>query len=148
MALLEDSPDKPIIVMNGDLLTKVNLQHLLSFHRTLPSKMVVCVREHQYQLAYGVVQHEDYMVTAIEEKPTQSFFANAGIYLIEPDVIDQIPTNGRTDFPDLIKTLIAQKHKVSAFPIHEYWIDIGNHDDFNRANQEFDAHFTSKTQTS
>lgn len=146
LALIKDHPNKPIIVMNGDLLTKVNLQHLLSFHRTHGSKMVVCVREHQYQLAYGVVQHEGYMVTGIEEKPTQSFFANAGIYLLEPDVIKQIPAEGRTDFPSLIQSLIAQNHQVSAFPIHEYWIDIGNHDDFKRAKQDFDIHFTSKTQ--
>lgn len=141
LSLFSEKPDNPIIVMNGDILTKVNFQQLLQFHEDTHSIATMCVREYHHQIPYGVVRIDDSMLCSIEEKPIERYFVNAGIYVLNPETLDVIPKNEYFDMPSLFKTLINQQKKTSVFPIREYWLDIGKMPDFERANLEFSEVF-------
>ena len=83
--LPENLSDFPIIVMNGDLLTKVDFKNLLDFHDDNHAEATMCVREYDFQVPYGVVEIDNYSIKEIEEKPVHKFFVNAGIYVLKPD---------------------------------------------------------------
>lgn len=137
LSLLPEVPDAPFFVMNGDLLTKVNFGQLLDFHRTHRAYATMCVREYDHQVPYGVVRLNRHQLLGIEEKPVQRFFVNAGIYVLEPDTLSLIPENDFFDMPSLFELLVQQEKQTIAFPIREYWLDIGRLADFERANLEF-----------
>lgn len=132
---------RPIIVMNGDLLTRVNFSQLLSFHAEHEARATMCVRDYHFQVPYGVVKIDRHSLVDIEEKPVHRFFVSAGIYVVEPDALDLIPPDTFFDMPSLFKKLLAQKKEAVVFPIREYWLDIGRLDDFEKANGEFDNIF-------
>ncbi|WP_429821033.1 nucleotidyltransferase family protein [Brevibacillus porteri] len=137
LSLLPEKPSEPFFVMNGDLLTKVNFEQLLDFHKTYQAQATMCVREYDHQIPYGVVRLDQYRLTSIEEKPTQRFFVNAGIYVLSPDAVEDIPHNQYFDMPSLFDHLVKNQQQTIAFPIREYWLDIGRMADFERANMEF-----------
>ncbi len=140
---IKDTLEDPIIVMNGDLLTRVNFEHLLDFHREHDTLATMGVREYDVQVPFGVVQIENSRIAGIDEKPLHKFFVNAGIYVIEPAALSLVEPGKPMDMPDLFQALIAQGNKPAAFPIREYWLDIGRLDDLSRANMEFDEVFKS-----
>lgn len=137
LSLLPFTPENPIIVMNGDLLTKVNFQQLLDFHTDTKAKATMCVREYEFQVPYGVVKVNNHQLQSIEEKPLQRFFISGGIYVISPEVLQYIPEDTFYDMPSLFDELLKRNASTSAFPIREYWMDIGRVDDFERANTEY-----------
>lgn len=136
LALLEEKPTKPLIVMNADLLTKVNFHQLLDFHHELQADATMCVREYDLEVPFGVVQLENHQILSIDEKPVQRFFVNAGIYILEPKVLKFIPKKANCDMTVLFDKLLQEKYKTVAFPIREYWLDIGRMEDLARANGE------------
>uniref|UniRef100_UPI004047D460 nucleotidyltransferase family protein n=1 Tax=Roseivirga sp. TaxID=1964215 RepID=UPI004047D460 len=123
----------PLIMMNGDVLTKVDFQRLLDFHVSHDADATMCVREYDYQIPYGVINGEGNKITSMVEKPIQRFFVNAGIYVVSPRVIQSVPVNHRIDMPTLLEQHMQARDNILMFPIHEYWLDIGRMDDFNRA---------------
>ncbi|NMH65596.1 nucleotidyltransferase family protein [Shewanella salipaludis] len=126
----------PLIMMNGDVLTKVDFQRLLEFHVRNNADATMCVREYDYQIPYGVINGEGNKIISMVEKPIQRFFINAGIYVVSPRVIQSVPENHRIDMPTLLEQHMHKREKVLMFPIHEYWLDIGRMDDFNRAQSD------------
>lgn len=141
LSLIEEEISEPFFVMNADLLTTVNFEHLLNFHSFGNAMATMCVREYEYQVPYGVIETHDDKITSIVEKPIQKFFVNAGIYLLSPKVLQYIPEDTFFDMPTLFEKLIEKNHDVLSFPIHEYWLDIGRIEEFNRANNEYDEIF-------
>jgi len=137
LSLLKNRPTKPFFVMNGDLLTQINFDQLMQFHMEHESVATMCVREYEYQIPYGVIETDGTDLVTIREKPIHRSFVNAGIYVLNPDVLDHIPQDKFYDMPSLFDKLIGENSKTSVFPIREYWLDIGQMDDFNRANNEF-----------
>ena len=137
LSLLPQRPESSIIVMNGDLLTSVNFRQLLDFHESHAAKATMCVREYSFQVPYGVVRTEQHRLLDIEEKPEHHFFVSGGIYALHPDALDCVPDGQRFDMPSLFKRLIGAREVVSAFPVHEYWLDIGHFDDLKRAEKEY-----------
>ncbi len=137
LSLLPERPASPFFVMNGDLLTKVNFEQLLDFHTVHRAKATMCVREYEHQVPYGVVRLNRHQLLGIEEKPVQRFFVNAGIYVLDPSVLDLIPRRTYFDMPSLFDALVKRQEQTIAFPIREYWLDIGRMGDFERANLEF-----------
>ena len=129
--LPDDLPDLPVIVMNGDVLTKINFEELLSFHNKQKSRATMCVKEFEYQVPFGVVEAERLQITGLVEKPTYRFHVNAGIYVINKSVILDVKKNEYLDMPTLFESIIGQEAHV--YPFHEYWLDIGRMDDFKRA---------------
>jgi dTDP-glucose pyrophosphorylase len=137
LSLLPRGISEPLLVMNADLLTKVNFSHLLTFHCEHQPKATMCVREYEFQVPYGVVRVDKHRLLGIEEKPMQRFFVNAGIYSLSPEVIEMVPSNTFFDMPTLFEKLIQQNQETAVFLVNEYWMDIGQRDDFERANGEF-----------
>lgn len=132
--LPKDLPEGlPLIMINGDVLTKVDFQRLLEFHVNYKADATMCVREYEYQIPYGVINGDGNKITSMVEKPIQRFFVNAGIYVISPGVISSVPQNHRVDMPTLLEKHMNERNNVLMFPIHEYWLDIGRMDDFKRA---------------
>lgn len=137
LSLIKEEIKEPFFVMNGDLLTNINFEHLLNFHLSSNSIATMCVREYEYQIPYGVIQIEKDEIRAIEEKPINKFFVNAGIYLLSNKVLNYIPKDTFYDMPTLFQKLINEELKILSFPIHEYWLDIGRIVDYERANDEY-----------
>ncbi|MDA8227387.1 MAG: nucleotidyltransferase family protein [Desulfitobacterium hafniense] len=136
LGLVPAKPEEPLLVMNGDILTKVNYGKLLDFHNKNQAEATICVKKYNNQIPYGVVTIEKNRLLKIEEKPQQHFFISGGIYVFNPTVLDYAPLGSSLDIPVLLKTLLAQDKKIAAFPIHEYWIDIGHFADYERANND------------
>ena len=141
LRLIKDRPDTPIIVMNGDLLTRINFQHLLDYHREHKARATMCVREYDFQVPFGVVRITDNRITGIDEKPLHSFFVNSGIYVLDTELIDLIPDGEFFDMTTLFEAIIAADHDTAVFPIREYWLDVGRIDEFNQANGDFGKEF-------
>ena len=141
LSLLPENPTEPFFVMNGDLLTSVNFEAMLEFHQSNSAMASMCVREYDFQVPYGVVHVDGELVTAIEEKPTHSFFVSAGIYVLDPKCLSYIPKDEFFDMPTLFETLIGEEKNVASFPLREYWLDIGIMEEFERANNEYDKFF-------
>ena len=131
-----DISSLPLILMNGDLLTKVNFKDVLAFHNSGNYEATVCVREYDFQVPFGVTECDGVLINKIVEKPTHSFFVNAGIYVLSNDVVKSIQDEKYLDMPNLLNDLIKQDSIVSSFPVHEYWLDIGRLDDFSKAQNE------------
>ncbi|MFO0948665.1 MAG: nucleotidyltransferase family protein [Planctomycetota bacterium] len=128
--------DKPLLVMNGDILSEIDFHALVDYHHRSSAQMTVGVRKFDYQVPYGVVESTGGLIRQIVEKPVLAFFVNAGIYLLEPEVRARIPLGTRQDMPDLIRGLIADHGSVASFPILEYWLDIGKPVDYEQAQRD------------
>lgn len=124
-------PKLPVIMMNGDVLTKVDLVALLAFHNDNNANATMCVREYEYQVPFGVIESEGFNIKSMVEKPTQRFHVNAGIYVVSRKIIEQVNNNEVVDMPTLLERHLTDN--VLMFPFHDYWLDIGRMDDFNRA---------------
>ena len=129
-------PNLPIIMMNGDLLTKIDFEQLLSYHNDYQPLCTMCVREDEYQIPYGVVQSQGSRITSLVEKPTHKYFINAGVYVVSRELISRVDHNQRVDMTDLIDNCLDNEDLVSMFPVHEYWLDIGKMVDFYQAQKD------------
>jgi dTDP-glucose pyrophosphorylase len=135
--LLSDKVKTNFIVMNSDLLIKTDFKNLLDFHKKHGEIGTVCTKEYTHQVPYGVVCLEDMHISKIVEKPTYSHFINAGVYCFNKNVFDYIREEKYLDMPNLLQKIIQDKKKLSAFPIHEYWLDIGNTKDYKQAQLDY-----------
>jgi len=137
LSLMKEDLIDDFFVMNGDLLTNINFEHLKDFHVKHNASATMCVREYDFQVPFGVVNINEGEIVSIEEKPVHKFFVNAGIYMLSPDVIHNIPQNEFYDMPELFKNLIDSRKNTVSFPIREYWLDIGRVEEFEKANSEY-----------
>lgn len=137
LRLLSQRPSQPMIVMNGDILTKVDVHALLSFHEEAAAAATMCVREHEYQVPFGVVQTSGVDILSFEEKPVARWPVNAGIYVLSPSALDVIPDDSYFDMPALFDAVRSGGGRTLAYTIREFWLDIGRPADFERANAEF-----------
>lgn len=141
LRLLDPRPSETFIVVNGDVLTNLNFLNLIEFHRENDALLSLAVQRYRHTIPLGVVDVEGEFIRGIKEKPTLEFFVNAGIYALEPQAIEMIPPDIPFDMPSLVDLVLAADEPVAAFPIHEYWIDVGHAADFTRATMEYDAAF-------
>ena len=137
LSLLKNN-GKPVIVMNGDLLTHVNIGQLLNYHLNHEAKVTMCTRDHEIQIPFGVINIQDGYAQSFHEKPTYNFNVNAGIYVIEPEVIKMIPKDEYYDMSSLLNTLLEKgKNEIACFPIVEGWIDVGRESDLMLAQEVY-----------
>jgi dTDP-glucose pyrophosphorylase len=141
LSLLPDKPSRPIIVMNGDILTKVNFRQLVEFHEDHRAQATMCVRDYHVEVPFGVIENDGHRIRGLKEKPTHRFLVNAGIYALDPDALELIPRNEFYDMPSLIDTLVTRGQHACLFQVREYWLDVGRPDDFDRARREFSGEF-------
>ena len=133
LALLPEFPRRPMLVVNGDVLTKVNYSDILQFHDEHRALATICVRQHETKIPYGVVKTSGVDVSGVEEKPTHAEYVNAGVYVISPSFLRLMEKGEQYDMPDLLISAIKAQNKVVAFPLHEYWLDVGHPDSLQQA---------------
>lgn len=132
--------DKTFLVSNGDVLTLLDIEDFLAFHRQQGGICTLAVHQHQLHIDLGVVQQndDDFLVTGYIEKPTLDHRVSMGMYIFEPQVLDYIPKDEYLDFPDLVLKLLAAGEKVIGYPFNGYWMDLGNPEDYVQANRDFE----------
>ena len=129
LGLLSEKPKKPVIIMNGDFISKVNFEDLLNFHVDNQVAATMCVKEFKIEIPYGTVELEGRRILKMNEKPHSDFFINAGIYVLNLSTFDRIKKDSYRDMP------------VSAFPVHEYLLDMGGIKEYDQAKAEYSAIF-------
>ena len=122
--------------MNCDLITNVDLKNVMRFNQQKKVRATMCVREYHFQVPYGVVETKGLGIININEKPIQRFFINAGIYILEPEVLDLAQPRTFIDMTEVFNKLVAKNESTAVFPIREYWLDVGQIGDLRQANQD------------
>tara|TARA_B100000035_G_C20954708_1_gene533633 strand:- start:127 stop:1164 length:1038 start_codon:yes stop_codon:yes gene_type:complete len=136
LSLIKRNIDKPFIVMNSDLVTDLNYFDLLEYHKKTNSKATMCIKNIKFELPYGVIKTKDSKLIDIQEKPFHEHSINAGIYVLNPEILNFIPKDIFFDMTDLFNSLIDQKLEISTFPIFENWHDIGSIKDLEKINKD------------
>lgn len=136
LSLLPPLEAGPILVLNADVVHAVDYGHLLSYHVNQGADLTVAAVEHYVQIPYGVIRAEAGRVSKLEEKPSQRFLCNAGIYVLGAEARALITRGRRIDMTDIITELTASGKTVSAFPMHEYWADVADAEDLERVRRE------------
>jgi dTDP-glucose pyrophosphorylase len=137
LSLLPEKPSSPILLMNGDILTSSNFYSLSIFHQEQKSLLTVAAINYKINVPYGVLKKSGHFVVGLEEKPSEQYFCNAGIYVISPEILNIIPKVTFFNMTDLINLCLKNKCPVAIFPIHEFWSDIGTPEDLERARINF-----------
>lgn len=132
--------DKTFMVSNGDVLTLLDFNDFINFHHEQGGICSIAMHKHKVHIDLGVVEQNngDYVITGYVEKPTLDYRVSMGVYIFEPRVLDYIPKNEYLDFPDLVKTLLANGERVIGYPFNGYWRDLGNPGDYTQACLDFD----------
>lgn len=133
LSLIDPIPSDPIIVTNGDVLTGIRYGEMLDFHIQNDAEATMAVQIHEVHIPYGVIRASGLYVTSYEEKPTQKFLINAGVYVIDPNCLPHLPEKTAVDMPSFLESLTAKGFSTLAYMIHERWLDIGNHEEFAKA---------------
>lgn len=136
---LVEGLDETFLVMNGDVLTTLDYRALVDFHRKSGFEVTIASHVRKTQFDYGIIEADDSgRVLAFSEKPEVTSLVSMGIYVMEPQVLDIIPEAEPFDFPDMVHALIAEGRAVGVYPYAGYWRDLGRHEDYAAANEEWE----------
>tara|TARA_Y100000589_G_scaffold329009_1_gene374491 strand:+ start:27452 stop:28492 length:1041 start_codon:yes stop_codon:yes gene_type:complete len=125
LSLIEDKIDKPLIVVNSDILTGLDYKTLLTFHENNQSSATLCSRNHEVSIPFGVFNSNGIIFEGIDEKPTFVFQINAGIYVINPELLKLVKKDEFLDMTELITRSYSKGYKINICPIFENWLDVG-----------------------
>ena len=138
LSLLPIPAQGPLLVINGDVLTKSDYGRMLKYHREHGDFLTVGAVQYRVEIPFGVINIEGTRAIRLEEKPSQRFLCNAGIYVLSPAALAHVPAEGCCNMTDVISAAIDCGQPVSVFPIHEYWTDIGSPGDLETAQKVFE----------
>jgi NDP-sugar pyrophosphorylase family protein len=136
LSLIEGFNHDHILMLNSDLLTNIDYEDLYLFFEEQNADFVVACIPYQVNVPYAVMETENKLVKSFKEKPTYTHYSNAGIYLMKREVIENIPKNKLYNATDLMQQLINEGKRVIAYPLVGYWLDIGKHEDFKKAQDD------------
>lgn len=135
--LVAKSLKEPFIVMNGDILTTIDFNKMKKLHKETKAKLTVATKEVQVPFHYGIIESDDGVrISNIKEKPSVTAEINGGIYIVNPEVVKEIP-DGFYQMTDLVKKLVAKKMTVVKYKIDDYWLDIGQMHNYKKAQEDF-----------
>jgi len=137
LGLLPVRPAEPFLVVNADLLTSISMQEMLRYHAAEGNEITLATKRDVHSVPYGVVDLDGSQVVGLVEKPKYVYFVNTGVYVLNPSVLDLFQASGGRDMPDVIAEVLKSGKRVGSFPVHEYWLDIGNHEHYARAQEDF-----------
>jgi len=132
---LMENLKEPFLVMNGDIITRLNFLDLFSYHKKNNAAMTIAVKKYTSQLPFGTISFSSNNVIDIEEKPTNEYLISTGIYILSPIAIDSIPSDTFFTIPDLVKALIKAKLNVLKYEFDEYWLAIEQLEQLEEANK-------------
>ena len=136
--------DDTFLVMNGDVLTSLDYARLYDLHRETGNMLTIATHRRIVRSEYGVLHVDSagaaatQRVTGYEEKPEIPYIVSMGVYVLEPGALEHVPADGRFDIPDLVLALLAAGEPVGSFLFDGYWLDIGRHDDYERALADYE----------
>jgi NDP-sugar pyrophosphorylase family protein len=138
-----DGLDDSFLVMNGDVLTALDYAQFLEVHRAAGNALTIASHQRIVSTDYGVLHvdgtaGETNVVVGFEEKPELEYTVSMGVYAMEPSVLSLIQPGQALDLPDLVLALVDAGEQVGSYPYDGYWLDIGRHDDYGRAIEEFE----------
>lgn len=133
--LVDDWKNKDILVMNADILTNIDFYDFFVNYKNFKDDMSIATFNIRINIPYGILDTTDKKINSLIEKPSFTYYSNAGIYLLNKDMLKYIP-EGRFDSTELMETLIEKGKKVSHFPIRGYWLDIGNAQNYAKAQDD------------
>lgn len=136
LKLVEAYLTDPFLVINGDILTNLNFKELMEFHKNKNASLTLVSKKISLPLQYGIIKHKDDKVISLEEKPAIEEEINAGIYVLDPRVLQFIPKGKSYHMTDLIKDLIKNGHNVQKHTLNDYWLDVGMLKDYEKANED------------
>ena len=137
LSLLKNHPKNPFLVLNGDILTDFNLKGLYEFHYFNKSELTIASVDYSISVPYGTLNVEGIQLKSLVEKPVIKYLCNAGIYVLDPICLDYIPKDENYNITTLIEQFLEDSKNINVFPIHEYWMDIGNINDLEKARAIF-----------
>jgi len=142
LSLIRDDVKEPFLMMNGDVLTNINYQELMEYHQEKGGIATVALNKRVVNIDFGVTEIDDEnRIVGYKEKPVINYLVSMGVYIFNPEVLDYVEDDTYFDLPDLINRLISNGETVNGYVFNGYWLDIGRHDDYERANQEFEKVF-------
>lgn len=142
--LPKNLPNLPLIMMNGDVLTKLNYAQLLSHHESKGFDATVCVREDEHFVPFGVIETKEQLIINMVEKPTYRYKINTGIYVLSPEVVSSVQLGQRIDMPTLLEQHRACDKRIGTYTCHDYWLDIGQMKDYQKAQRDIDIYFKER----
>ena len=148
LQLLPSSLSEPFLVLNGDVLTRFDLSNLIRFHNEHKAHATLCVREHELTVPFGVVQTNGSELVGFEEKPTYRHQVNAGIYVIDPELLPLLQPHQFIDMPSFLFSAQEANHRVVVCPIHEYWLDVGRPESLQQAHREWTLNLNNESLSS
>lgn len=135
LGLLNPKPDSPFVVSNGDVITDIRYGELLDFHNSNQASATMAVRIHEWQHPYGLVQMQGVDIIGFEEKPVARSHINAGVYVLSPEILNELIAEAPCDMPMLFERLQAKAKRTVAYPMHEPWLDVGRPIDLAEARE-------------
>jgi len=139
--LPKNLPDLPLIMMNGDVLTKLNYANLLRHHESEGFDATVCVREDEHAVPFGVIETEDQLIVNMVEKPTYRYKINTGIYVLNPAIVSSVDASECIDMPTLLEKHGLNHKRIGTFISYDYWLDIGQMKDYQKAQRDINLYF-------
>lgn len=139
--LPKNLPNLPLVMMNGDVLTKLNYAQLLHHHETQGFDATMCVREDEHRVPFGVIETEEQLIVNMVEKPTYRYKINTGIYVLNPEIITKVQVNQRIDMPTLLEQGRQAGKRIGTYTSYDYWLDIGQMKDYQKAQQDIERLF-------
>ena len=137
LSLISNLPET-FLVMNGDVLTTLNYQKLIRYHRRKRGMVTIAMNQKRIKLELGVMElSKSHRLTQYSEKPTLSYTVSMGVYIFEKKVLKWVPRRGYLDFPELIQKLLRKGEKIFCYPSNDFWLDIGRHEDYGEAQRIF-----------
>jgi mannose-1-phosphate guanylyltransferase len=140
LSLLRDNLTETFLVLNGDLITDLNLRSLVSFHKSHGGNLTVSVTKKGVHVDMGVIESDGSVITKFREKPTFEYDVSMGVYCMEPAILDDIPSGAPFGFDDLVASMLADGKPVHVYRHEGYWMDIGRPEDFAAAQKDFAEH--------
>ena len=136
LGLLNQLPNAPFVVTNGDVITDIHYGELLDFHTRHAATATMAVRLHEWQHPFGVVQTQGIEIVGFEEKPIALSHINAGVYTLDPTALSVLTVDAHCDMPTLFERLQAKAKRTVAYPMHEPWLDVGRPADLQLADSQ------------
>lgn len=139
--LPKNLPSLPLIMMNGDVLTKLNYTQLLRHHENQKFDATMCVREDEHRVPFGVIETDQQLIVNMVEKPTYRYKINTGIYVVNPEIVTAVQANQRVDMPTLLEQNRQLGKRIGTYTSYDYWLDIGQMKDYQKAQSDIETYF-------
>lgn len=130
---------KSFLVINGDTLTTLNYKKLMDFHKENKGLLTIATNKKKVNLQLGIMEANDkFEIQSFVEKPTMSYLVSMGIYIYEPEILKYIKPGESLDFPNIVWKMLEEKKRILGYPSEDYWLDLGTHSDYGKAQDEFE----------